>query len=394
MITITADAHPKAQHMKRIVALIIPLCFLISLKANIPFDPSTLSREEAVNFVDMLVNMIDKDVAGEFKKRTGQTVHLSVVNNVMCYNFHLPEFTSEGMSPELARFFIAMNRPDVSQIEGIKVMASLLEQADYNIGYRYIGRDTLQAVMSPREFIRLITTPVDQLGFDYSEMLTQLIANFNACAQLPDIQREFSSYETGVDGAYITIRGVTRVPSPMLSDETLDTKVRQNLSHMVLKGPNSFSVKGLIKAARELRMKGIKYDLSDPEGNQRIITLSWDDMKRLANEGADPNDPEESLSMVDQFLTNDIAKMNVAVTFSHITEPTRLRFILTYDYPSAQFQSIVNNTGEDAMITTYGEFLRRLLPKMPEIQTITFEMTSTAGDSHIYTMQRSHFTND
>ena len=46
------------------------------------------------------------------------------------------------------------------------------------------------------------------------------------------------------------------------------------------------------------------------------------------------------------------------------------------------------------MITTYGEFLRRLLPKMPEIQTITFEMTSTAGDSHIYTMQRSHFTND
>lgn len=383
--------------MKNLRLTILTLLLAIAAFASaqsptFPFDPSLLSREDAITFVDMMVNLIDKDVSNQLKEDTGLTVSISVEDNVMYYNFHLHHFTSKGISPELTRFFIAMNRPDGERLEGITMLVSILEKAEYRIGYRYMDRDTLVATMEPHEFLHLMTTPIDELEFDCSEMLTQLIENLNAHAEEPDIRRNFSSFHTTIDGSYIAIHAVTNVPNPMLSDGNLDSRTRANIAYYLVKGPYAFSLKGLINAAKKLHMQGIKYDLSDPEGNQRIITLTWDDIYTLANGASDPDDPETTLDMADQFLSDDIAKHNLNVTFSHITEPTRLRLIISYDYTADQFKAIVQSTGEEALLSTYSTLLAQLLPQMPKIEDVTIELVNSDDERIVHTYPRTRFT--
>jgi len=340
----------------------------------------------------MIVKEVDSGLSEQLQEKTGMDAQVSVElkDGVMLYTFTLP--TPVTMQPELGRFFVATNRLGTSQTEGIKLLLSIVDRAGYKIGCRYTGADMAALVMEPNEFLRLMTAPMAELGFNYSEILTQLIDNFNMASQEPEIQQKFTDYSAGVDGAYLTMKATARETAPMLSDESLDGKVRESLAAELYNGPYGYAVRCMAKAAQELKLRGVKYDISDPVGNQRVVTLEWDELERLARISQGSNGAELQLEMVDEFLTNDIAKQNMPIKFSHATEPPVLRLIITYDYPSAQFQSILTHTGEDAILTTYSSMLSELLPQMPEITEVRAELVNTGGIKKTYTFPRERFT--
>lgn len=176
-----------------------------------------------------------------------------------------------------------------------------------------------------------------------------------------------------------------------MADSRLDNDIKLQIANLLMNSPNSFFFKCLAKGAAALNLQGVKYNVSDPVGNQRIINLDWKELNGLALEASKTTPAEAQLKIIDDFLTHDVAKTTDRITFTHSTEPPILILVINYDFPSETFAKILDNTPEENILKTYTEAMKQLLPMMPEISTVRTLLINTDGNRRQTDYPRSTF---
>lgn len=377
-------------HFRSIVTIILLTVLFPAVSAQSP-DLDRLSPEQAREILGMIVENMQQSIVNSIKAKTGVEMNMSIAieNDAMIYTMTFANFSPT--STELSRFLIAANRQD-GQTENIRELMLLLSKAGYRIGYRYKGdAGSTEYVMLPEEFFNLMTKPIEELNFDRGAILTEFIEIFNRNINNgPDI-KQYRFREATVEGHYLTLKAVLDKEHPMLADSRLDNDIKLQIANLLMNSPNSFFFKCLAKGAAALNLQGVKYNVSDPVGNQRIINLDWNELNGLALEASKTTPAEAQLKIIDDFLTHDVAKTTDRITFTHSTEPPILILVINYDFPSETFAKILDNTPEENILKTYAEAMKQLLPMMPEISTVRTLLINTDGNRRQTDYSRSTF---
>lgn len=377
-------------HFRSIVTIILLTALFPAVSAQTP-DLARLSPEQAREILGMIVENMQQSIVNSIKAKTGVEMNMSIAieNDAMIYTMTFANFSPT--STELSRFLIAANRQG-DQTENIRELMLLLSKAGYRIGYRYKGdAGSTEYVMLPEEFFNLMTKPIEELNFDRSAILTEFIEIFNRNMNNgPDIQ-QYRLREATVEGRYLTLKAVIDKEHPILADSRLDNDIKLQIANLLMNSPNSFFFKCLAKGAAALNLQGVKYNVSDPVGNQRIINLDWNELNRLALEASKTTPAEAQLKIIDDFLTHDVAKTTDRITFTHSTQPPILILVINYDFPPETFAKILDNTPEENILKTYAEAMKQLLPMMPEISTVRTLLINTDGNRRQTDYSRSTF---
>lgn len=377
-------------HFRSIVTIILLTVLFPAVSAQAP-DLDRLSPEQAREILGMIVENMQQSIVNSIKAKTGVEMNMSIAieNDAMIYTMTFANFSPT--STELSRFLIAANRQD-GQTENIRELMLLLSKAGYRIGYRYKGDGgSTEYVMLPEEFFNLMTKPIEELNFDRSAILTEFIEIFNRNMNNgPDI-KQYRLREATVEGRYLTLIAVIDKEHPILADSRLDNDIKLQIANLLMNSPNSFFFKCLAKGAAALNLQGVKYNVSDPVGNQRIINLDWNELNGLALEASKTTPAEAQLKIIDDFLTHDVAKTTDRITFTHSTQPPILILVINYDFPPETFAKILDNTPEENILKTYAEAMKQLLPMMPEISTVRTLLINTDGNRHQTDYPRSTF---
>lgn len=339
----------------------------------------------------MIVENMQQSIVNSIKAKTGVEMNMSIAieNDAMIYTMTFANFSPT--STELSRFLIAANRQG-GQTENIRELMLLLSKAGYRIGYRYKGdAGSTEYVMLPEEFFNLMTKPIEELNFDRGAILTEFIEIFNRNINNGPDKEQYRWREATVEGRYLTLKAVIDKEHPILADSRLDNDIKLQIANLLINSPNSFFFKCLAKGAAALNLQGVKYNVSDPVGNQRIINLDWNELNRLALEASKTTPAEAQLKIIDDFLTHDVAKTTDRITFTHSTEPPILILVINYDFPSETFAKILDNTPEENILKTYAEAMKQLLPMMPEISTVRTLLINTDGNRRQTDYPRSTF---
>lgn len=377
-------------HFRSIVTIILLTVLFPAVSAQTP-DLARLSPEQAREILGMIVENMQQTIVNSIKAKTGVEMNMSIAieNDAMIYTMTFANFSPT--STELSRFLIAANRQG-GQTENIRELMLLLSKAGYRIGYRYKGdAGSTEYVMLPEEFFNLMTKPIEELNFDRSAILTEFIEIFNRnMNDGPDIQ-QYRLREATVEGRYLTLKAVIDKEHPILADSRLDNDIKLQIANLLMNSPNSFFFKCLAKGAAALNLQGVKYNVSDPVGNQRIINLDWNELNGLALEASKTTPAEAQLKIIDDFLTHDVAKTTDRITFTHSTEPPILILVINYDFPTETFAKILDNTPEENILKTYAEAMKQLLPMMPEISTVRTLLINTDDNRRQTDYPRSTF---
>lgn len=377
-------------HFRSIVTIILLTVLFPAVSAQSP-DLDRLSPEQAREILGMIVENMQQTIVNSIKAKTGVEMNMSIAieNDAMIYTMTFANFSPT--STELSRFLIAANR-QTGQTENIRELMLLLSKAGYRIGYRYKGDGgSTEYVMLPEEFFNLMTKPIEELNFDRSAILTEFIEIFNCNMNNgPDI-KQYRLREATVEGRYLTLKAVFDKEHPILADSRLDNDIKLQIANLLMNSTNSFFFKCLAKGAAALNLQGVKYNASDPVGNQRIINLDWNELNGLALEASKTTPAEAQLKIIDDFLTHDVAKTTDRITFTHRTETPILILVINYDFPSETFAKILDNTPEENILKTYAEAMKQLLPMMPEITTVRTLLINTDGNRRHTDYLRSTF---
>lgn len=377
-------------HFRSIVTIIL-LTVLFPVVSAQPPDLDRLSPEQAREILGMIVENMQQSIVNSIKAKTGVEMNMSIAieNDAMIYTMTFANFSPT--STELSRFLIAANRQG-GQTENIRELMLLLSKAGYRIGYRYKGdAGSTEYVMLPEEFFNLMTKPIEELNFDRGAILTEFIEIFNRNINNGPDKEQYRWREATVEGRYLTLKAVIDKEHPILADSRLDNDIKLQIANLLINSPNSFFFKCLAKGAAALNLQGVKYNVSDPVGNQRIINLDWNELNRLALEASKTTPAEAQLKIIDDFLTHDVAKTTDRITFTHSTEPPILILVINYDFPSETFAKILDNTPEENILKTYAEAMKQLLPMMPEISTVRTLLINTDGNRRQTDYPRSTF---
>lgn len=149
-----------------------------------------MNREEARTLINQMAEVSQRELGSRLSEKLGPdaSVAMSVEDSTLLYTFAMPSFT--GISNEMAQFMISANRPGGANTQQIKALCQLLDMAGYDIGYKFCGIDTTKATMPTSRFLDLLSKPIDQLGFDKSQLLNEFTDMF-AKSMDTDNPREF-----------------------------------------------------------------------------------------------------------------------------------------------------------------------------------------------------------
>lgn len=373
-------------HLLAAIAIFVPA----QLSASTQFPQ--MNREEARLFVNQIAQMSRQALDSQLSAKLGPdaNVTLTVEDSTFLYTFAMPSFI--GMSNEMAQFMISANRPQGSNIQQIKALCRLLDMAGYDIGYKFCGIDTIKATMPTSRFLDLMSKPIDQLGFDKSQLLNEFTDMFARSMDADNPLPDTSSSNVALEGHYLTLHWKLNNEQPMLADSKLNKSIKTNIAKSLLGSPKGDLVRSLAKSAQALQIKGLRYNVSDRSGNQRVITLTWDELERLAALPSDLSEAERQISLGIEFLNNDIKNHVEGVSFSFQNAPPVLTFTIDYDFDNEQFLRILKATPEQHVTDTFSPLLKQVLPAMPEVTTVKFILKNPFGLARQTEYPSSKFT--
>lgn len=377
---------PSQKTLNNALTLFLLLCTFVSARGAVD-KISGMTRQEARQTLLATTEAISGEQgAARIQKLTGAEIPIKSWIDGTTMHIAIGPAPLTPNSFDLARFMYASDRGNEELLKAT-TLAQMLATADFTISFDYLQTDSssITLPLTPDEMIRLKTTPIEDLGFDYPTLLNELIQQMNRADREEDNDENVISCSAALDGKYITYTVVYAKLDDLLfkpsnPDANRDMILQAAMSEMA-QNPDIYHK--LANAAETLGTIGIKFNISDLSGRQTILTLKWNEFRSRLKSAVE-NGPLVSNDAILNFLDSEINATyraeELELTQSHLIEGNTVFIIINSNYSWDELGLMEEYFNRDALLEQFGEMFQLLLENDPELKYFRIALFSNESE--------------